>query len=107
MPTQTTRTKTGDNADMIIHSEPHPKAGQVVPIKLVQPHHQFADIKEMEIEDYWDRVSGGSWMNATGNPACLIYAVRTVGLPIDDEVLYGKTKGRMGVLIHVSELGDN
>lgn len=62
---------------------------------------------EIKVEDWWENVSGGSWMDAVGNPACIAYAMRT-GLmkdppPIDNEVLYGKI-GHLGVLVHVSEV---
>jgi len=55
------------------------------------PHFGGSDYR---VEGYWDEVTGGSWMDAQGNPACLIYAMRT-GLmnqhvPSDNEVLYGK-----------------
>lgn len=60
-----------------------------------------------DVEDYWQNVSGGSWMDAVGNPAALIYAGRVAlsGFPLDNEVLYGKI-GPFGHLMHVSELGD-
>lgn len=78
------------------HSEPHPLAGQTI---------QTTDGDEYRVEDWWDRVSGGSWMNATGNPAALAYAMRNalVGLPVDDEVVYGKV-GNLGHIAHISEL---
>lgn len=82
------------------HKQPHELSGKVVTIKSGQ--HSG---KEYRVEDYWDRVGGGSWMNATGNPACLIYAMRsaTDRLPLDNEVLYGKIGGA-GHLVHVSEV---
>lgn len=59
------------------------------------------------IEDWWDRVSGESWMFAQGNPAALKYAMRSgmrrPSLPTDDEVVYGKFEG-LGHLVHASEL---
>ena len=58
------------------------------------------------VEDWWENVSGSSWMFADGNPACLKYAAR-IGLkdsvPFDDDVLYGKI-GSFGELIHISEI---
>ena len=59
----------------------------------------------IRIEDWWDRVAGKSWMDCNGNPAALVYAMRSVDndLPADDEVLYGKING-LGHLIHISEL---
>lgn len=61
------------------------------------------------IEDWWQNVSGKSWMLGlcNDNPACLIYSMRVVvaGLPYNDEVVYGKI-GSYGHLIHISELGE-
>lgn len=93
----------------MIHSEPHELSGQTVKLTA-----DFSDRSgelqpgmEYRVEDYWDRVSGGSWMNATGNPAAMKYAMRSglsvKPIPIDNEVLYGKI-GAFGHLIHVSEV---
>lgn len=85
----------------VTHAAPHSHAGKTVKIKSGQ--HAGSDYR---VEDYWDRVSGESWMFAEGNPACIQYALRT-GLhdkvPTDDEVVYGKI-GSIGHLLHVSEL---
>ena len=58
------------------------------------------------VEDWWENVSGRSWMVVNGNPATTAYAIR-VGMkgtvPFDNEVLYGKIDG-LGYLFHVSEL---
>lgn len=78
---------------MNIHSEPSPLAGKTV---------KLTSGDEYVVEDWWDRVSGGSWMTAEGNPAALQYAFRAVGV-LDDEVLYGKI-GHFGHLIHISEV---
>jgi len=63
--------------------------------------------EEILIEDWWENVSGMSWMDAKGNPACLKYAMRTglqgFNIPTDNEVLYGKIGG-IGELVHLSEL---
>jgi len=63
--------------------------------------------EEILIEDWWINVSGSSWMDAKGNPACLNYAMRTgcqkFKIPTDDDVLYGKI-GILGNLVHISEL---
>lgn len=81
----------------MIHNEPHPLAGQTVKVDLGTGPVPY------EIEDWWDRVSGSSWMYAEGNPAALAYAFRTAGLtPIDNEVVYGKAG--LGHLVHVSEI---
>jgi hypothetical protein len=59
------------------------------------------------VEDWWDKIGGVSWMFSDGNPAALKYAFRSgfKGLPIDDEVVYGKVGG-LGHIIHVSEIED-
>ena len=61
---------------------------------------------ECHVEYWCDRVSGGSWMFAGGNPAAIKYAMHVLRerLPLDDEVVYGKVNG-LGYLVHVSELG--
>lgn len=84
----------------------HPLAGKKVKLKVNDnPDFQTGDV--FSVEDYWENVSGDSWMNATGNPAALKYAMRSAmcGLPIDNEVVYGKV-GAYGHLVHVSELGE-
>jgi hypothetical protein len=94
---------------MSAHPEPHPLAGQTVTIR-----HDVKDAREMvvggasyRVEDWWDRVSGTSWTEASGNPAAMQYAIRTGcavdPVPIDDEVLYGKIDG-FGHLVHVTEI---
>ena len=95
---------------MIHNNNPSELAGQTVTIKETVTHPQF-DIagKKYLVEDWWDRVSGVSWMDADGNPACLIYAMRsarqTPMLPIDNKVLYGKIGG-LGVLVHITEIDE-
>ncbi|WP_019629598.1 hypothetical protein [Actinomadura atramentaria] len=81
----------------MLHSEPHPNAGQTVTIAATGDSYV--------IEDWWDRVGGQSWMSSGGTIACLDYAIHSfnAGLPLDDEVVYGKTDG-LGYLHHVSEL---
>lgn len=86
----------------MIHTEPHPLAGQTVEIKIE------GETLEYRLEDWWDRVHGSSWMFSDGNPAALKYAVRAAlrepaSLPLDDEVVYGKVD-IFGHLIHVSEI---
>ena len=93
---------------MIIHRESHPLSGQTVRLKDGICHPQYnMNGGEFKVEDWWDRVTGGSWMDADGNPAALIFAIRSAGvdLPFSDEVVYGKFKG-MGVIIHVSEISE-
>jgi hypothetical protein len=82
-------------------------AGKKVVLKDAATHPQFAKFggQEFVVEDWWDRVAGKSWMISDGNPACLIYTIRSAhnSLPLDDEVVYGKL-GMMGCLVHVSEI---
>lgn len=82
---------------MSIHAEPFEGAGQT---------YKIGDA-DYRVEDWWDRVAGKSWMDSDGNPACIDYALRSAhaALPIDNEVVYGKV-GRIGCLVHVSELGE-
>lgn len=83
---------------MAVHCEPHPLAGKSVTISAGPLSGQI-----IIIEDWWDRIAGKSWMYCDGNPACLDYAVRSLGDPLDDEVVYGKV-GWAGKLVHVSSL---
>lgn len=59
------------------------------------------------IEGYWDELTGKSWGDTCGNPACLKYAFRIAGgdVPTDDRVFYGKI-GYLGELIHECEVGE-
>lgn len=94
---------------MPIHDQPHPFARKTVRIKPHVTHPQCAAFggQPFDVEDWWDRVGGCSWMNAVGNPACLVYAMRTGfanhHVPSDNEVVYGHL-GSFGHLLHVSEL---
>lgn len=83
---------------MIIHVEEHPLAGQTVRLKSGQ---------EYRVEDWADRVMGGSVWQAAGNPACLKFAIRSAmeGLPLNDDLLYGKI-GMFGEIVHVLELAE-
>lgn len=94
----------------MIHEKPSPLAGKTVKIKADVKHLQVENFgsSDYRVEDWWDRLTGKSWMTCEGNPACIIYALRT-GFsenPItDDEVLYGKV-GAFGHLVHISEIED-
>ena len=93
----------------MVHNEQSPLARNTVKIKKEVKHPQVSDFggSEIHIEDWWDKVSGKSWMDCEGNPACLIYAARTGfsdnPVPTDDDVLYGKI-GPYGHLVHLTEL---
>lgn len=94
---------------MVTHMEKHPLAGKTVKIKPTVKHHQFKNFggADFILEDWWDHLTGGSWMDADGNPAALMYALRTGMLnpdvPTDNEVVYGHV-GHYGHLLHISEL---
>lgn len=95
-----------------MHSKPSPLAGKTVRIKKDVKHLQNPNFggSEYRVEDWWDRLGQGSWMGCQGNPACIIYALRTGTsarpVPTDDEVLYGKV-GYLGHLVHISEIEDD
>lgn len=84
----------------MIHPDAHPLAGKTVTADWRDEPEQF------DVEDYWDRVAGRSWMDIAGNPAVILYRMRhePAGPPRDDEVLYGKDTKGLGHLVHVSEI---
>lgn len=103
------------------HQESHPLAGRTVRLNVqtgVNPNKLDEELQGQEyvIEDWWDKLTGGSWMDADGNPACLKYAMRSGfnSLPLDNDVVYGKVYHDsgfgspigLGHLVHVSELGE-
>ena len=88
------------------HTEKSPLAGKIYYLKEHLNNEDGSRVKYL-VEDWWDHLTGESWMNANGNPAALKYAMRTglskIEVPTDDEVLYGKI-GIFGHLIHISEI---
>lgn len=92
-----------------MHDNNHPLAGKRVKLNenAKDPAHEVVPGTAFVIEDWWDHLTGGSWMNANGNFAAMKYAMRAgmTGMDVDDEVVYGKISG-LGHLVHVSELGD-
>lgn len=89
-----------------IHDEAHHLAGEILKLSVRgKGYEHCVDGAEFRLEDWWDRVAGESWMNAQGNPAAMIYGIRsgTAGLPTDNKVVYGHING-LGYLVHVSEL---
>lgn len=88
----------------MLHEQAHPLAGQTVNVQIDDPVVPAGE-QDYEIEDWWDRMYGKSWMFSNGNPSAMKYAVRSgfVGIPLDDEVVYGKING-LGHVVHVSEL---
>ena len=93
----------------MLHKESSELAGKTVKIRPEIKHPQDPNFggSDFRVEDWVDKIMGKSWMFCKGNPACLVYAVRTglseTKVPTDDEVLYGKV-GCFGHLVHVSEL---
>lgn len=78
-------------------------SGTTVRVKNVSG--RTAGVESYEVEGYWDEITGKSWAVSDGNPAAIKYAMRSglAGLPLDDDVLYGKI-GAFGHLVHVSEV---
>lgn len=83
----------------------HPLAGQTVKLDLTIDMPDFESGMDYTIEDWFDNVTGSSWMDADGNIAAMMYALRAGfgGIPLDDDVLYGKTAG-FGYLVHGNEI---
>ncbi|MGH3882888.1 MAG: hypothetical protein ACRDRC_05725 [Pseudonocardiaceae bacterium] len=87
---------------MSTHPGPHPLAGRTVTLWPLSGRYR--------IEDWCDRVFGTSWQELD-RPASRQYATRISlgvgcagGIPVDDEVVYGKIDG-LGYLVHVTEIG--
>ena len=82
------------------HQEAHPGAGKAVRIAS-GPYKDFT----LDIEDWWDRIAGKSWMDCVDDPTCHAYAEERAmaKAPMDDEVVYGKI-GLSGGLFHASWL---
>jgi hypothetical protein len=103
--TKTTQLQGQEGINMA-HDTQHPRAGQtVLTQKKSRAGYPELPAREAVLEDWWDRVSGKSWMYSEGNPAAMDYAARSglSGLPIDNEVVYAKING-FGYLFHESEL---
>lgn len=90
------------------HTSQHPNAGQTVTVTPGAPvfGHQDTTPFTFRIEDWNDRVFGQSWEVMAGHPASLGYALRAAqaGLPLDNEVVYGKDADGIGHLVHVNEI---
>jgi hypothetical protein len=83
--------------------EPSPLKGKTVKIKDDVP--KIGGLT-YEVEDWWQNLSGKSWKVSEGNPACMMYAMRigSQGIPLDDDVLYGRIDDSSKGLLHLSEL---
>jgi hypothetical protein len=88
-----------------MHENTHEFAGETVNIEPKSPIPNFTGSK-FRVEEWWDKLTGKSWMFSDGNPAALMFAMRSgmSGLPLDDEVVYGHDEASIGHLVHVSEL---
>ncbi|AON97405.1 hypothetical protein SEA_NYCEIRAE_42 [Gordonia phage Nyceirae] len=88
-----------------IHPEPSALAGRAVVVLAKSIATEVPQPMVFMVEDYWDRVSGGSWQTSVDSPDALAYGLRAgfADLPLDDEVLYGSI-GSTTNLIHVSEV---
>ena len=81
-----------------MHEQPHPQAGSIVTVDVAGSTHEY------RIEDWWDRVSGGSWRDLNVIAAINYDKMREIlNLPGDNEVVYGKIGG-FGYLMHVSQI---
>ncbi len=88
------------------HHQPHPLAGQTATVNF-GARGNISGFHDIRVEDWWDRLTGGSWMTAEGNPACVMYAIRSGlnNLPEDNDVLYGHDpQSHLGHLFHVTEI---
>lgn len=85
---------------MSIHIGPSDFAGQTFSIDI-----PGIGTGDYIVEDFWGRIHPVSWMFADGNPAALKYALRAgmAGLPVDNEVVYGKFNG-FGHIVHTTKL---
>ncbi len=84
-----------------MHTQCHPLAEKTVIL---------SNGKQFIVIDWWDRISGESWIKPNGNLVVIEYAVRVTmaningfNIPMDDEIVYGKVDGN-GYLIHKSEI---
>jgi len=95
---------------MTLHTESHPDRNSEVTVMFAgEGHFQIPGSKDTPLkatlEDWWDKLTGKSWMYSEGNPAAMIYGMRAGfnNLPTDDDVVYVKINN-LGHLVHTSEL---
>lgn len=92
----------------MIHENEHPLSGQTVKVNLQRKAGPAIEPGEHEfiIEDWWDRLTGGTWKHPKHpNWASTHYQATAplAGLPLDNEVVYGHIE-RLGYLVHVGEI---
>ena len=82
-------------------------AGKTVRLIESATHFQYPEFggQEFHVEDLDEVVFGQSWGFMTGNPAAMVYGMRSAenNLPLGGRVYYGKL-GAMGCLIHEDEI---
>ncbi len=94
---------------MTIHPDPHPLARHTVTIRdgvTDNCQHVVVPGATFTIADWAGRYLRAPWGEATGNPTAMQYGlrlIRTTGVPLDDEVVYGHING-VGHLVHVTEI---
>jgi hypothetical protein len=88
-----------------MHTDPHPMAGVTVTATTAASPVRPQQIAKVVIEDWWDRLTGESWM-LEHTPIAVDYGLRrrATQLPVDDEVLYVKTQSGHGHLVHTCEI---
>ncbi|MEU1309439.1 hypothetical protein ABZ419_11165 [Streptomyces cinnamoneus] len=83
-----------------MRAQPHPLAGRTVALRpgSVSP--------SLVVEDWAEHVFGKSWTAMGCHAASMAYAVRATvaGLPLDDDVVYGKCPAGLGHIVHVTEI---
>lgn len=91
----------GQDLQYPVHQEPHPQAGQLVDVTSGS----LAG-KQIQIEDWFDRVMAPWGGAGEGHPASVMFSLRVQmeGLPWDHETVYGHIGGA-GQILHVCELG--
>lgn len=65
----------------------------------------------IEIEDIDRNIFGGSWMVQNGNPACMLFGIRSgmegianIGLVYYGKIKIGENRGSLGELVSENEL---
>ncbi|GAB3550664.1 hypothetical protein [Spirosoma fluminis] len=86
----------------MIHETPSPLAGKTVQIKSYVSEYGG---QILEVEDWWDRIAGRSWVESEDRPETRIYPFRAgfERLTPDNDVVFGSI-GDNKLLMHLSEL---
>lgn len=80
----------------------HPLAGQTLRVACSSCDAE----KVFTVDDWFENAMGISWKDCPNNPACLNYALRAnhFGIPLDEDVVYGKLPAGEIHLVHNLEL---